>query len=223
MPIVNHRELVIRSITNAVAVCFFFMGVHYGSVTNANLLNMTYPAFVALLAPILIDEKLLPVDIWALILSLAGIFLITEPQNKAFSMGDLWGLASGIFAAWAIVSLRIVRKTDHTLTILTYVFGFGTLIFMPIPFLVALPRTKGALWYLLFSAVTGVLGQLTLTYGYRFVSALEGSIISSSRLIFAIIFGLILLDDNIGSFIITGGILILLSNILEAFRNQKKQ
>lgn len=226
LKVVNRRELFIRALTNTVAVMFFFLGVEYGSVTNANLINMSYPAFVALFSPFLARERVGSIDLFALLLTLVGIFFISIYQAEELLKGDLWSFFSAILAGWAIVSLRVARKTDSTLTILSLVFAFGTLFFLPIYIYYPLPKTSSA-WEMIFlTALSGVLGQLFLTFGYRFVNAVEGSIISSSRILIAIFFAILVLEDPLRDGLFLGAVLIFISHLIEsikAYQQQRRQ
>ncbi len=50
-PVCAHAHFLIgRTVTNAVAVLCFYQAVEVGSVASANILNMTYPIFVAILS-----------------------------------------------------------------------------------------------------------------------------------------------------------------------------
>ncbi len=225
--LVNRKEILIRAFSNSLAVLAFFLGVQWGTVTNANLINMTYPAFVALFAPFLAAERIDKFDLWALILTITGVLFLFLHSGTAFLSGDLWSLVSAILSGWAIVSLRIVRKTDSTLNILTVVFGFGMALFLPVFWIYPFPELQTTRLLLFLTAVMGVLGQLFLTYGYRFVNAMEGSIISSSRIIIALLVGGIILEEQVGFWLIVGAIFIFISHLVEAAKavqgkNEKK-
>ncbi len=214
--VVNHKQLFVRAFSNSIAVLFFFLGVSLGSVTNSNLLNMTYPAFVAIMAPFFIGEAMRFKDIVVVFLTLVGAFAIGYGDLQTFLLGDLWGLASGVVAGWAIVSLKILRRTDHTYTILAFVFGFGSIFFVPVYFFISLPAKSMTFGFVLLTALTGVLGQLFLTYGYRFVTAVEGSIVSSSRILIALAAGVVFLNDTIDSYIVLGAMLLFFAHIFNA-------
>lgn len=54
----NIKYVSLRAIFNTLAIILFFVGVEYTTITNANMLNMTYPVFVFLIAPYLNKEKI---------------------------------------------------------------------------------------------------------------------------------------------------------------------
>jgi drug/metabolite transporter (DMT)-like permease len=75
------------------------------------------------------------------------------------------------------------------------------------------------LFYLLSCSVAGVLGQYLFTYGFLYVTAVEGSIISSSRILLAALLGPLLVADP--ALAVTGwcgALLIFTSNVVLALR-----
>lgn len=219
--------LVMRAVFNVVAVIFFLYAAHFGSVVNANVLNMTYPAFVALLSPIFIGEKSSYQTWFAVAAAIAGSAIITTGGKELnLRSADLLGLASGITAGVGVMSLRQIRKTDSTFNVLFYTFLLGTiaslllaavetLLLNKIPEAFFIPRFW---WFLSLSGICGVLGQWVFTYGFAWVGAVEGSILSSTRILIALGFGVTYFHESFTLAAATGAALILLSNITLAVR-----
>jgi len=207
----NLRQVVLRAVFNVTAVMLFFGGLQYTTVTNANMLNMTYPAFVFLLAPFINAEKTRLRNIFYLLLTMAGVYLVVAPDFRNVNPGDLLSLASGLVAGFGIPFLREARKYDSSEVIVFYLMLFGCL--MSGVFLMwdcSVPRGMVAV-YLLLSGVSAALGQVLITIGYRYIEAAAGSLVSSSRIIFAGIMGVIIFADPFTAPILTGALLILLS------------
>jgi drug/metabolite transporter (DMT)-like permease len=221
----NKLSLVIwRAVLNTAAVIFFFMSAQYTTITNANMLNMTYPVFIFFIAPLLLPEKTKSIFIIFLIFAILGIYFIVHPSFSHINIGDIYGLISGIISAFAIITLRKAREYDSTTLILFYLMTIGFVIngIIVLPFWVT---PKGwNVFYCFISAILGVAGQAFITAGYKYITAKGGSLISSSRIIFAVLLGVIIFSESLGLRIIIGGILILGSLIgvgmLENKRNQ---
>ena len=208
--------IIMRSFTNTIAVLLFFVGIQYTTVSKSNLLNMTYPVFVFLLSPLFNKEKITFQHYIFLFLTMAGSYLVVIPDSAAFSLnsinkGDIFSLLSGVVAGFAINSLREARKTDPSYLVLFYLMGVGTIIniFLIIPGFV-IPENKHLLNLALTTAAS-LLGQVFLTIGYKHVSAADGSIISLSRILFALILGIIIFSDPMNIRIAAGSIIILVS------------
>jgi len=192
------RYIVGRAIFNVFAVVLFYIGIENTTLTNANMLNMTYPVFVFLVVPIINKESIQKSFYLYLILTLIAVVLIALPDFSSIKKGDLFAFGSAIVAGFAISNLREARKYDDSGLILFYMMGFGTILtfLATLPVLV-LPDFK-FLALLLVSGFFSVLGQYTLTLGYGGVDAAPGSIASATRIIWAIFIGVVFFNDKIG-------------------------
>lgn len=191
------------------ALVAFFYSVEHSSVTNANMLNMTYPVFIFLVAPLFRLERMHKISLFFLAAAIGGIYLVVFPDFSHINKGDLIGLLSGIFAAFAIISLSMAREYDSTVLIVFYLMAIGTLCnaVMMAPVFV-MPR-GGDLPFLLASGIAGLAGQVLLTMGYKNVSAKAGSMVSSSRIIFAALMGFFFFSEVLSGRVILGGLLII--------------
>lgn len=203
-----------RAVTNMVAVFLFFLGIEFTTVTKANLLNMTYPVFVFLAAPLINRESSPRRYYLFLTLTLFGAWQVVRPADLkglgSFVAGDLFAFGSAVVAGIAISLLREARKRDESSTILFYLMLLGTVANGVILFWIPLPPLPGVL-LALAGGTMGVAGQLALTVGYRYVSAAGGALLSSSRLIFAILLGAIVFGDLITVRVALGALLIAVS------------
>jgi len=191
----RYHYLVGRTVANTIAVFCFYKAVETGSVAEANILNMTYPLFVAVFSWFFLREQRELMSMMIVTVAFAGVWLVISPGAINPGLGNLWGLGSGISAAVAIIYLNVSRRHHDSQTILFFMFGLGTLlmliffhdnIFMP---------NAEELFFLLGCSLAGVLGQYLLTYGFLYVTAVEGSIISSSRILMAALLGPLLVAD----------------------------
>jgi drug/metabolite transporter (DMT)-like permease len=191
----KYHYLLGRTAANTIAVFCFYKAVAVGSVAEANILNMTYPLFVALFTWIFLREQRDIISLLIVGVALAGIWLVLSPGDIKVRWGNLWGLSSGVTAAAAMIYLNISRRYHDSQTILFFMFGLGGL--MMLMFFhdaIFWPNAK-ELFFLMSCSVAGVLGQYLLTYGFLYVTAVEGSIISSSRILLAALLGPLLAGD----------------------------
>jgi drug/metabolite transporter (DMT)-like permease len=212
----NIKYILLRAVFNTAAVIFFFLGVQHTTITKANLLNMTYPIFVFLLSPFINREKTSMIYFLFLLCTMAGLYLVVIPQNglsqfSQINAGDTYALISGILAAFAITSLREARKHDSSYIILFYLMLIGTVCnaLIVVPCFI-IPRGM-ILFYVILSALFAVLGQIFITVGYKYIDAAAGSLISSSRIIFALLLGVIFLSEELNARIMLGGTVIIIS------------
>ena len=184
-----------RTVTNAIAVFCFYKAVDVSSVASANILNMTYPLFVALFSWVILRDQRDTVALGIVCLASFGIWLILDPTTVTLHWDNYWGLLSGFFAGFSIIYLNLSRKFHDAQTILFYMFGLGALCILP--FLQDAFYLPGRLdlLFLLACSIAGILGQYLLTYGFLYVTAVEGAVISSSRILIAAFLGPFLVAD----------------------------
>ncbi len=193
--IVKKRYLIGRTIFNCIAVYCFFMGVNLTSVSQANILNMTYPIFIAVFSWMFLKEQRDVLAILIVILAFVGVWLILSPSKMMFNVNSLWGLASGVSASIAIIYLNLSRKVHDTQTTLFVMFGLGTvLMYVVFRNEIFIPESIQIV-YLFFCSLVAVIGQYLLTIGFKYVTAVEGGIISSTRILLAAILGPFVVSD----------------------------
>jgi len=213
--------LIWRGVLNTIAVMLFFLASQYTSITNTHMLNMTYPFFIFLFAPLFFRQERIAVILYLfLVTGMMGIWLVINPNFGDINRGDIFGLLSAVVAAFSVITLTMARKNDSTLIILFYLMSIGTVLngLVMIPVFI-LP--EGRQWLLIIaSGLIGVLGQIFITYGYKYISARAGSLISTSRILYAVILGVLVFSEEITLRIAAGGLLIMLSIIAVSFFNK---
>ncbi len=196
--------VVMRGVFNSTALVVFALALQGTLLSKANTLNMTYPIFVFLIAPFITGKQAKPMA-WVLVAAaMGGTWMILQPDWSAgVNYYDLLGLLSGIIAAFGVTSLDLARRHDSTFMILFYMMGVGTIIsfgtwMIQIPWVgSSLPGGPG-FWPMIGAAIFGVLGQIFITYGYGYVDARKGSILSSSRILFSTVLGILFFQEQLG-------------------------
>jgi drug/metabolite transporter (DMT)-like permease len=208
-----------RAVANTIAVYCFYAAVSKTTLAEANILNMTYPVFVALFSWMFLKRERDTVMTIGALAAFAGIWLVLARGPLSLGWHHLWGLTSGISAAWAIIFLNLSRRYHDTQTVLFYLFGLGAILtYAAFPSTIYWPSRSEA-HYLALCSGLAIAGQYCITFGYRYVTAVEGGIISSSRILLAAILGPFIAADPVlllkGWF---GAAIILGVNILLAVR-----
>ncbi len=217
------RYLVGRTLANCVAVYCFFKGVSLTSVAQANILNMTYPLFITIFSWIFLKEQRDGVAIVIVAFAFAGIWLILSPEKMSFNSNSLWALASGISAAVAIMYLNLSRQVHDTQTTLFFLFGLGSVVILAFFFHQIYWPSFHEFKYLFWCSATAVLGQYLITIGFKYVTALEGGIISSTRILLAAVLGpIIAMDPYLSVSGWTGAFLIFSANVYLTTRKAQK-
>lgn len=223
-PVPQHYPFLIgRVVTNVAAVYCFFKGVHLTTVANGNILNMTFVLWTAVFSLFIFHSKSQKRLSMLCLPAFAGIALVMWPQEVDTDWNNLWALASGVLAAISIILLNLSRQHDSSETILFYLFSFGALTMVAgFNHQLHWPEAEGW-YYLAMCGGLGVVGQYCMTVAFRYITAVEGGIISSLRILLAALLGPILTSDpNLALTGWLGALLIFSTNVL-LIHNKRKQ
>ncbi len=123
----------------AINQLLFFKGLSLTSPINSGLMMISNPVFVLLLAALIIRERIAWVRIAGICLGIAGcliLLLFSNKINKANSstLGDLLVLINSFSFALYLVLVKPLMKIYHPITIMKWVFLFGSVIVIPFGF-----------------------------------------------------------------------------------------
>lgn len=208
------RWVYLRALSNVAAVLLFFTGIQLTAVSRANLLNMTYPLFVFVFAPLVTRERTRPILYLWLLLALVGVWNVVRPDPSGAgsgpSVGDLLAAGSAVVAGFSIATLRRARRTDDSRTIMFYLMALGVVVHIGILPFVPVPDGRGLLIALVAGGL-GALGQQALTAGFSGVSAPAGALLSTARIPIAGFGGVLLFGDPFGIRSLVGAILVVVA------------
>jgi DME family drug/metabolite transporter len=208
---------------------FYFYTVRESEVGTAAILLYSSPAFVVLLAWLFLRETLGPVKIFALLLTVGGVFLVAgayDPANLEVTptvllTGLLAGLTYGLYSIFG----RPVAGHLSPAVILSYALFFGAalLIVAAVPTLDTLAGLSASSYALLFmlSVVHTTLGFALYTFGLRRLGAGRSAIVATVEPVVAGAIGVTLLGEELTAPKVVGGLLVLAGAALAQVRPRK--
>lgn len=220
---VNNWPLVaFRGLIGSIAVFLYIIALNYTKAGMATLLNNTYPIFTVILAYPVLGEKVEKRVLAPLLIAIYGIYLLFHPSLTQLNLGLALALISGIFSAFAIMSIRKLRENENPLMIFTSFVLFGFL--LPAPFMLDNFIWPGPnAWLILLGIGLATLaGQLPMTYAYKFIKASEGSIASISTTVFSTLFAFLILNETLSAQEWFGMLLVIVAVLLLFYKPEKK-
>ena len=225
---VNWKWLVIRGLFGSISVYLYYRGIVTLGLGLGTVLNYTYPVFAALMAPIILREKLSWDVILAVTASFVGIYFVVNPFGSdgggsgqlAVSGDRLLGLLGGFLAAVAVVSIRKLRRTDSSSVIYLAQCVFGVLV---IGWQTATSSWTFPVWVWMILAAIGVLAtvaQLLMTYAYKHVPATEGSLLAFLVPVFNVILGVLVFHETMQPTALIGSLIVLACCLYVALRER---
>jgi drug/metabolite transporter (DMT)-like permease len=197
------------------------------TATNIALINATIPIFVALLAWLLLGDRTRPIQGVGIVLAAIGIIIVvargdmsvlTDLQAQA---GDLIMVAA-VFC-WGLFSVELRRQAIPlpALAFLTAQILLGTLVILPVYLADLLYFSGGfeltgqtAAPLLYFAMFPGILAYAFWNHGVHIVGPAKAAIFMYLMPVFASVLAIVFLEESLGLFHITGGLLILAGLIL---------
>lgn len=209
--------LAVASITNNIT---YFYSLGHTTVSNAVFTHYTAPLFVAVLAPIMISERLQKVTLVSLPIAAIGmVMIVLTGGGLRIGSGDTYGIiagtASGIaYAFIIIVSRKLSQMLLHHKTVVVLPW-ITTAVTAPWAFSLDYHITLGAAGLLL---ITGVLHSTLAPFLYysalRKVMAQHAAILGYMEPLAAIPLAFLFLAETPSLAALLGGLLILFSGYL---------
>ncbi len=187
----RHIELhLMRAGTGLLSMyCLFFAIGHAHHIAEALLFNQTATLFVPFLAYFLLGEQVAPKVRWAIAIGFTGVVLVLKPGIGIVSWPALVGLASGLTAAFSVVTIRYSSRTEPAVRIVFYFCLFATLgSALPLPWVWVTPSWGEVPWLLAIGALATA-GQLLMTRGYAAAPAAQIGPFTYSSIVFGVFFG----------------------------------
>jgi drug/metabolite transporter (DMT)-like permease len=199
--------------------CFYFSIVHL-PLAEATVIQYLNPVFAAIIAAIVIGERLGPREITGVLVSMAGVLLIARPSfvfGGATTVSLAYvaiAVAGAMFSAIAYVAVRMLRGVDHHLVVVFY-FPLVT-VPLSLPFAVAMwvPPTTVDWLLLLGVAIATQFAQVHMTHGLQLEPTGRATAIGYIQIVFAALWGIVLLGEHpdwwtaLGAAVIIGGTLL---------------
>ena len=171
---------------------FFVLALEQTTLPNVYFLNYTMPAWVFIFAAFFLGEKINAKKIFAVLLTLLGIFFIASPES-IFSVnpGIIFGVLSALsFSGDIITSRELKDYRFHTVSIYSnalqlLAFSVIVLAFFPESFAVA--ATLPLDWLAALAFAGALLGYASDLYYYALekIEASAAAMVSLSELFFA--------------------------------------
>jgi drug/metabolite transporter (DMT)-like permease len=223
----RRRMLLFRGLLGFGALlCFFYSVVHL-PIADATVLQYTNPIFAALIAAVLLGERLRAFEGACVAGSLAGVLLVARPTflfgagpSELDHVAVVAALLGALLSASAYVAVRALTKTEEPLVIVFYfaiVSLFGSL---PLAALKPVLPTGPEWLVLLGVGISTQLGQVYVTKGLREEPAGRALAVGYLQIVFAAIWGFSFFGETPRALSLSGFSLIVLSTAALARRPQ---
>jgi len=187
------RFLFFRSAAGSLGIFGNFYAIDKINIADASILNKMSPFFAVVFSFVLLGEKIMPLPLAAICVSIVGAALVIKPSfNVVAMLPSLAGFFGGIGAGFAYTCVRRLSamKVNNTL-IVTYFSFFSSLLTVPFLLFNFSPMTPRQLLIMFAAGIAAAGGQFFITAAYGAAPAAKISIFDYSQIVFSSLMGYI--------------------------------
>ena len=224
----NWPAVIVMAITGV--ACFntlVYIGVYYTTSINASLMNSSTPIIIYILSFVFLKERLSKFQIFGTALSLSGVaFILSKGSLEtllsfSFNKGDLIVLIA-VFC-WGVYSLLVKQYAGRLPGYSTFLVTIALGVMMLLPFtiyelmttsveIVWSPSTIGAILYV--GIIASIVAFLSWNNGVVALGANKASIYLNFIPLFATIFAVLFLDEDLLLAQLIGGLAVICGVLL---------
>jgi drug/metabolite transporter (DMT)-like permease len=212
---VNRKILIARGLTGFAALSCFYYAVTHLPLAEATVIQYTNPLLTAILAAVILGERMRGREAVAALLSLVGIVLIARPTFIFGGGSAIDPTAIGIallgasLSAFAYVWVRKLAATDDPLVVVFYFPLISVPLSVPAVIPVWQAPSLEQLGVLVAVGVATQLGQLYMTRGLHLETAGRASTVSYLQILFAFAFGMMFFGEVPDLYSLGGTVLVI--------------
>ena len=211
----------VRGLLNVAGMLTYFTALSLTPMAKVTALGFSAPLFATVLALVMLGETIRARRVTALIVGYLGAMVIVRPGFVALDTGSLYALASA--AAWGLgmIVIKILSRSESSMTITVYMTLFG----MPIALIAAMPvwqtPTLMQAGWLAAIGILASLANLTVAQAFKEADLTAVLPLDFTKLIWASIIGFVFFSEIPSIFTWAGGAMIFASATYIAYRESK--
>lgn len=218
----------IRSIVGVSSMFLNFAALKLLPLADITAFEFVQPIFAVVLAAIALKEVIGPYRGAAVVIGFAGVMLMIQPHGgllaivrHGFSAGAGLALTGALCSAFVVIYIRQMSATEKSETIVFYFMsicatvGAATMIWWRVPLTLA-----SASW-LVVCGFFGGIGQITMTFSYRYAEPSLLAPFDYISMIWAVAFGFAIFGEVPALFVLMGAAVVTAAGVFIAFREHR--
>jgi drug/metabolite transporter (DMT)-like permease len=212
--------LLLRGLLGSCGLYCFFYAVTVLPLPEVTTIHHVNPVLTALLAAVVLGERIGWGLAVALATSLLGVVVVARPQwafggaqvLDPFAVGV--ALAGAVFSAAAYVTVRRLRDTDDPLVVVLWFPLVATPLFLPLALRVWVWPQPSEWLVLLGLGITTQIAQVCLTRGLHALPAGRGTTVGYVQIAFAMVWSVLVFGEPLDAMAIGGAGLVVLGIVI---------
>ena len=210
-----NKYVIIRTICELLGAVFFVTAIALTPLSSATAILQISPLLVTIGAVVFFKEKVGWRRWTAVFIGFIGVLLIVRPGFEGFMPASIFALLGSVFLAARDLATRAMQVKLPSVTIALYAFiafGISGILIIPFNSPMVLP-TSNQIIYFIGASAFGVIAYYSLVISSRIG---EMSVISPfrySRIVFAMLLAIIILDENPDGLTLIGASIVVASGL----------
>ena len=210
-----NKHVIIRTICELLGAVFFVTAIALTPLSSATAILQIAPLLVTIGAVIFFKEKVGWRRWTAVFIGFIGVLLIVRPGFEGFMPASIFAILGSVFLAARDLATRAMQVKLPSVTIALYAFiafGISGILIIPFNSPMVLPKSNQIIYFIGASAF-GVIAYYSLVISSRIG---EMSVISPfrySRIVFAMLLAIIILDENPDGLTLIGASIVVASGL----------
>ena len=211
----------IRAGINVMAMLMFFYALSVTPLADVAALSFTAPIFATVLAVLILGE-IVGLRRWAAILfGFCGTLVLLRPGFEIVTYGQILVVVSASFWACALIVIKILARTESSVTIITYlILLMAPLSAIPAAMVWSTPSVE-QLGVMALMGILGTFGQLLMTQALKEGDTNVIMPLDFLKMIWAVLLGFFIFGEIPEIFTWVGGAMIFSSITYIAYREHK--
>ncbi|MCP4751462.1 MAG: DMT family transporter [Proteobacteria bacterium] len=245
--IVRFRQLPFASLSRRdwglCALSGFFLALHfitwisslqYTSVASSVVLVSTNPIFVGILSFLVLREKLPPIVIGGILLSIAGSTVLSigdsaagslQLDNQSALFGNILALTGALAISCCLIIGSRLRSRIDLVSYITATYGFSALFLLVTSIALRLPftgfKTSSYFFLLLLAVMPQLIGHSSYNWALKHLKSSMVAITTLGEAVCATLLAYLILHESLGAFQLLGILLIFAAILLASTKGLK--
>lgn len=157
----------LRGVVNIGAMLMFFLALSISPIAKVTALSFTAPIFMAILSVLFLGERFRIYRWLAILFGFLGMLIILRPGLVAIDTGALLVTGAALLWAVALILIKILSRTESSLTIVAYMGIFLCVFSLPPALWVWQPFGLETLGWLVLIGLFGTIAQITISQSLK--------------------------------------------------------
>lgn len=208
-----------RNVVHFTGQNLWFFGIATIPLSQLVAIEFTSPIWVALLAALLLGEKMTGKKVVVAIMGFSGVLIVAQPGVQPIEWGHVAGLGAAFGFAMTTINTRKLMRYDSVLAVLFWMTLMQAVFALLLSLPGGIPWPSGAMWpWLTVVGFGGLSAHYCLTSALGLAPASVVAPMEFIRLPIIAIVGMVLYSEPLMLPVFIGGAVILAANLLNLHR-----